>query len=201
MKKLLLLFAIFSFITFTTFAQNQETKNMLASIEGQWSVDDHNYVTYQQVIELPKLTKDEIFKNAESYFIYNYSSGKSVIQTKDKEEGLIIAKGLYSNVLTSITGLATVYFDTWHIIKVEIKDGKARITLSLTGYNEKIISMGEPFYYDELPIVNYYPINPDGKYKTAYGQALYYSHLRALDSMQKIEKSLNEGSAFGKDEW
>lgn len=54
MKKIgltaLSVFMIFSFC----FSQNKETKALLNSIDGQWSLDDNNNVTYQKVIEIPE---------------------------------------------------------------------------------------------------------------------------------------------------
>ena|SRR5690554_3320164 len=90
-KLLLLLFLTF----FGTLSYGQSAKEMLAEIEGKWELDDNENVTVVKVIEVPELKKDEIFNRALNYFTYNYVSGKSVIQTQDKENGLIVGKGMY----------------------------------------------------------------------------------------------------------
>jgi len=56
---------------------------MLAEIEGQWNLDGN--VTYTRIVEAHKLSKEEIYNRALNYFVYNYGSGKSVIQTQDKD--------------------------------------------------------------------------------------------------------------------
>lgn len=54
--------------------------------------------------------------------------------------------------------------------------------------------MGQTFYYEDLNISNYFPISASSTYKNSYGKALYYSHIRALNSLEAIEKALKEGS-------
>lgn len=48
-------------------------------------LDDNGNVTYTRIVEAHKLSKEEIYNRALNYFVYNYGSGKSVIQTQDKE--------------------------------------------------------------------------------------------------------------------
>ncbi len=177
------------------FGQNEKTKNLLSSIQNQWSLDDNNNVTYQKIVEVPGLSKDEIYQRGESYFIYNYGSGKSVIQSQDKGAGILIAKGLYTDVLQAKEALVVRYVDTWHIVKIEAKDGRARVTLTLTEYDIKTTDMnGTPKYYNGIKISVEYPINQDGKQPNSMGKAFYNSHLRAMASMEAIEKALKEGN-------
>lgn len=195
MKKLGLTFLAVLFAFDFCFGQNEDTKSLLASIQNQWSLDDNNNVTYQKVIEIPGLSKDEIYHRGESYFIYNYGSGKSVIQSQDKETGILIAKGLYTNVFHAKEAFVVRYVDTWHIVKIEAKDGKARVTLTLNEYDIKTTDgKGTPTYYNGIKIFTEYPINPDGKTKNSMGKAFYYSHMKAVESMGSIEKALKEGN-------
>ncbi len=102
----------------------QSAKEMLAEIDGKWKLDDNGNVTIVKIVEAPDLKKDEIFNRALNYFTYNYVSGKSVIQTQDKENGLIVGKGIYDNVHIGMS-IVTTYVDAWHILRVDVKDVRA----------------------------------------------------------------------------
>jgi hypothetical protein len=95
MKKVIVICALM-IVVFGSFGQNYVVRNMLKEIDGQWSLDENSNVTYQRIVEVSEHTQDEIYERASMYFVYNYGSGKSVIQIQDKVKGQIIGKGLYS---------------------------------------------------------------------------------------------------------
>lgn len=175
------------------FGQNAEVKNMLKTIEGQWKLDDNNNVTYQRIVEVPEMKKDEIFNRVLNYFVYNYGSGKSVIQTQDKDNGLIVGKGLYENVFAGNL-LTPTYIDAWHIVRVDVKDGKARIIITLTQYDEKITGGNTPPSYFSFKIEQTFPVNINGGSKNQMGKAFYYSHFYSLATLNAIEKAVKEGN-------
>jgi len=144
-----------------SFGQSAEVDHMLNEISGQWSLDDYGNVTYQRIVEIPEMGKDAIYDRVLNYFIYNYGSGKSVIQMQDKDKGQIIGKGLYDNVHIGIS-IITTYVDTWHILRVDVKDGKARILLTLTEYDKKVTGGSTPPTYSTMKVEQEYPINPKG---------------------------------------
>ncbi len=176
-----------------TNGQSSEVKKMLNKIEGQWSLDDNGNVTYQRIVEVPEMKKDDIYNRVLNYFVYNYGSGKSVIQTQDKENGLIVGKGLYKDVHVGIS-LVTTYIDAWHIVRVDIREGRARIILTLTEYDKKVTGGSTPPSYSTLKIEQEYPINEKGFLKTVMGKAFYKSHQKAIASLDAIEKAIKEGS-------
>src|SRR5690606_35894815 len=151
-------------IFLSTLSYAQSAKEMLAEIDGKWQLDDNDNVTVVKIIEAPELKKDEIFNRALNYFTYNYVSGKSVIQTKDKENGLIVGKGIYDNVHIGVS-LITTYVDAWHILRVDVKDGRARVIVSLTEYEKKIVGGSTPPNYSTMKVAQEYPINPKGGQK------------------------------------
>lgn len=185
-----------------SFGQNAKTKGMLKEIYGQWSLDDNGNVTYVQVVDAPDLSKDEIYTRVLDYFVYSYGSGKSVIQTQDKELGRVVGKGLYNNVHIGIS-IITTYIDCWHIVRVDVREGRARIILTLTKYDKKKVGGDTPPSYSTMKVENEFPINPKGYSKTVMGKAFYKSHKAALASMSAIEKAIKEGSTFKgvDDEW
>jgi len=190
MTKILLL----SIVTlFGTIAYGQSAKEMLSQIEGKWQLDDNGNVTIVKVVEAPDLKKDVIFNRALNYFTYNYVSGKAVIQTQDKENGLIVGKGVYDNVHVGIS-LITTYVDAWHILRVDVKDGKARVIVTLTEYEKKIVGGSTPPSYATMKVAQEYPINEKGGQKTVMTKAFYKAFKKVNQTLEAVEKAIKEGT-------
>lgn len=192
MKKLILLTMLFVSIT-TSYGQNKETKTMLSEIEGQWQLDENMDLTYKRVIEVDGISKNELFNRANNYFVYNYGDANSVIQTKDKESGIIIGKGKYCDVHVGY-GLVTIYVSTWHILRVDVKEGKARVIITLNDYDKIICGGDTPDSHITARISQEFPIVPKGKYKNVMGKAFYKSHIRAIETLDSVEKALKESN-------
>jgi hypothetical protein len=166
---------------------------MLQEISGQWAVDENGNLTYQRIVEVPGIKKDEIFTRAQNYFVYNYGSGKSVIQNQDKEAGLLLAKGLFDDVHMGDLFFSQIYIGTWHIVRVDVKEGRARILLTLSEYDTRTKT---PDYTTTatVKVVGEFPVNPKGTNKTVYGKAFYRSHKMALSTIDAIDKAIKEGN-------
>jgi hypothetical protein len=190
MKKLILLFLL-SAITTITYAQT--AKEMLSEIDGKWQLDDNENVTIVKIVEAPELKKDDIFNRALNYFTYNYVSGKSVIQTQDKENGLIVGKGLYDNVHVGVS-IITTYIDAWHILRVDVKDGRARVIVTLTDYDKKIVGGNTPPTFATMKVAQEYPISEKSSQKTVMTKAFYKAFKKANDTLDAVEKAIKDGS-------
>lgn len=200
MKKILLLIILSCAVS--GYSQTKKNKKLIQEIEGLWEVDDNGNITYSKIIEDINLSRDEIYTRALAYFTYNYGDGDSVVQVEDKEKGIIIAKGLYAN--THIGGALVAYlFDTWHVLRIDIKDKRVRILLSLTDYKYTVSGGNTPDAVNKVPINSNYPITEKGYAKNQFAQAFYKSHKRAQVSLNAIEKALKEGNTFKteKDDW
>jgi hypothetical protein len=82
-------------------------------------VEERNIV---RVYELPNIKQDTIYVNTLVWIAKSFKSSRSVIEYKDKENGIIIGNGnikYWQGIL-----LSTLYFQ----IKINIKDYKIRIT-------------------------------------------------------------------------
>tara|TARA_B110001450_G_C17567071_1_gene459239 strand:+ start:244 stop:849 length:606 start_codon:yes stop_codon:yes gene_type:complete len=196
MKKITLLLLLSLTVTFG-YSQNKKTKKMLSEIEGKWQIDDNGNVTYTKIIENLDLSKDEIYVRALAYFTYNYGDGTSVVQVQEKDKGLIIGKGLYANAHIGYS-LVTYSFDTWHILRIDIKENRVRILLTLTKYKYTVTGGDTPPNITDVNISDSFPLNPKGYTKNQFGKAFYKSHLRAQESLLAIEKSIKEGNTIDK---
>lgn len=189
MKKILL---IILSIFITSFAFSQSAKEMKAAIDGKWEVDDNNNVTFVKVIDIPGMKKDLIYQRVLNYFIYNYMSGKSVIQTQDSVKGIIIGKGIYQNVHTG-QSLISTKVDAWHILRVDIKDDKVRVLVTLIEY-EKTMTGNHTRSQSSSPVSAEYPVNPKGTSQIVMMKAFYKTYVRIQNTFEKLEKAIKEGT-------
>ena len=196
--------AAFTIITFSIIicniitGQSYSTKEMLKAIEGQYEVDDNGNISYTKIIDVDSITKDVIYQRASDWFTYNYANGENVVQVDDKENGHIVGKGVYANVHSQV-GLTTFDYDTWHIVRIDTKDFKVRIILSLTDYRLAGTFSGTTVYSTHRVSAEY-PINKEGDSKNAYGKAFAKSHERAMATLASFEKAIKEGTTFKKAE-
>ncbi len=200
MKRLLIMLICFVYGA----AYSQSRNAILSEIEGTYQLDEGGNVTYTRIVEAPGLSKNEIYKNALSYLIYDYGNASSAMQLQDEDSGTIIAKRAYDNVHTGFSVLTTV-IDSWHIIRVDTKNGKARFTITLTEYNKlaRLESGDAPWQHTTL-IKDEYPINPKGRSKTVMGKAFYKTYKRVMDTMNRMEVAVKEGKVndlTDTDEW
>lgn len=196
MKKLLLLL-IFS-ISLNSYSQSKKLIEQfeLYSNTGKFELDDKNIVV-SKVIENVDGGKDDIYIKVKSFFSHNYNDANSVIQTDDKEGGVIIAKGSFPKlkVWTDLVGNTNV-LSAYHILRVDIKDGRVRVICSADQW-ESVIT-GSKYKNADVKkgyIVNYTPFTKErfvdkGKQTEAF--------LKMIDNMHKVidnlEKSLFEGN-------
>jgi hypothetical protein len=93
MKRISLLCAM---VLFMVPVFGQSGQEMLAEINGK--LDNNGNITFTRVIEVSGVSKDDLYARVLSYFTYNYNSGDDVIQIKDKEQGLVVGKGMYPEI-------------------------------------------------------------------------------------------------------
>ncbi|MCX6334557.1 MAG: DUF4468 domain-containing protein [Bacteroidia bacterium] len=163
---------------------------MLEKSKGRWQLDENEYVTYQKVVDCPNLNKTDLYRRALNYFVNNYSDVNSVIQERDVANGIIIGKGVFKKVQVRNTELRNSIVDTWHILKVEVKDARAKISLSLTQYDESVRGSEPPDVHYLYPISKQYPFNHTSYQKDLYERAFNISDLKAIEKIASVEKAL-----------
>lgn len=169
---------------------------------GQWELDENGYVTYHKIVDCFNLNKTELYNRAMDYFIHNLSDVDSVIQNRDVVNGIITGRGIFKKIHAVNDVLQSTTIDTWYILKVEVKEGKARITLSLTQYDERMRGGELPDNHYLYPISTQYPFNPNGYQKILYEKAFHKSQLKALEILASLERELRADNSQKKnDSW
>lgn len=90
-----------------------------------------NDASYQQVIDLPSQSRQQIFEKSKQWMAKTFVSSKQVIEYESLQEGKIIGNGsanLTFTYVSSLTGPVTQNYHVRFSMTEDIKDSKARIT-------------------------------------------------------------------------
>ena len=169
---------------------------------SQWYIDDNEYVTYHKVIDCPGLGTTELYDRALNFFTAEFSDSNSVIRERDTFNGIIIGKGVLKKINILSTPLRNSSVDTLYLLKTEVRDGRARITVSLTHYDESVRGNDPPDIHYLYLVSKQFPFNATDHYKDLYGEAYRVSQSRALELISSVEKALLIDSiTAGRDSW
>ena len=86
-------------------------------------------VSYEGVIPLDSVSKNELYVRAQRWFIHTYSSANDVIQYEDKEGGQLIGKGVFT-VYWKINRSSGRTLPVYHTIDIRIKEGRYKLIIS-----------------------------------------------------------------------
>jgi hypothetical protein len=103
----------------------------ISSAFGQkYKIDEETkLITYSEVIEVPSVTKDELYIRANTWLSRAFKSAKAVIDVQDKEAGKIIAKGNISAIIkVPLVGKQEAGIINL-TITIQTKDGKYKYTV------------------------------------------------------------------------
>lgn len=177
------------------YSQSKEQKEKLEKIKDQYSFDDNNNLLYVKVIDDLNLNKDELFNRALSYFTYNYTSASDVINIKDKEAGTIVGKGYFKTFYCTTQMLVIgTDFSAYHILRVDIKNNKIRVILTVSEYDVRTSGGNVPDINNKIDIYNTAPFNKKGVQKKLFTNAFLALHRRCLLTLYSFEKSIKEGN-------
>jgi hypothetical protein len=83
-----------------------------------------------KVVTVKGKTKNELYIRANTWMVETFNNAKSVIQFSDKENGIVTGKYIMATIITSTTTTHEIY----SIIKIQVKDEAARITITPESY-------------------------------------------------------------------
>lgn len=169
-----------------------------------YTIEDGNVVV-SKVVENIEGSKDEIYNRVKSYFVRSYGDANSVIQTDDKSGGLIIGKGLYTNLATSKGFSSYGVLDAYHIIRVDIKEGKIRIICSASDMvgDFKIIKDLKKVQFRIIDYIPFTDKDNSNVTKKAHAQAFESLIKNMKGSIAGIEDAVKKGGVLNseKSDW
>ena len=85
-------------------------------------------LAYQGIVPVPGASKEALFVRAHEWVSATFRSAKDVVQLDDKQAGVLVVKGCYIPTSIGSTGIYATYY--WHTVKIEVKDGRFRYTIT-----------------------------------------------------------------------
>ena len=201
MKKVLFLLL---FVPIFCYGQNKEQIELINKWKesGYFKIDGENIVV-SRVIDSISGTKDDIYIKVKNYFVRAYKDANSVIQTDDKQAGTVIGKGLYDLMTCTYMISATHNYKAYHIMRVDIKDGKVRVICSVSDIDVDQKGTNNYLKKSSYPILDYAPIGDKRLFdKGKQTEAFIKLVDRMNGSINALEKSIKEGSLkIENEEW
>lgn len=200
MKKISLLLLVF--IPFFLTAQKQEIKDRFAEYtQNGYYKEDGNNIVVSRVIENLKGDKNSIYIAVKNYFTRAYNSANDVLQTDDKESGVIIGKGYYKHMYLGRTlGVVSTYLNAYHILRIDIKDGRLRAICSI---DQVEVYNGQNHHLKDVNVFNYAPFTDKRYFDKGRQMEAFLSIVdRMTQSINMLEESIKSGVITGEsDSW
>lgn len=199
-----------------------------ANLSSQLTLDKNQSLTYQQIVECPGKTKEQL------YIMLNYWTtatfkDKQAITLNDKESGTIIISSTMANIALHTGTINEYSISITPVIRIDIKEGRIRVTYTVQNYdvlknqgagwvggilrdeNGKRNPYGDNkrmkddktdrnLYDEEWEIVKHYPFIPKDAQKRTCSKALVMTHAYSNVIMDKIEEAVKNGIVGNEDD-
>lgn len=196
-----------------------------ANLAKSVKFDKNESLTYQEVVEAPGKTKQQLYL-ALNYWVTATFKDPKAITLNDKEAGCIIISSTIRNIAEHMGTLSRYSVSITPIIRLDIKDGKVRITYTVQNYDilddvsggwltagldKDARSLGDgkrkaddktnQFLYDEQwEIIRHYPfVEKDSKKRTC-SKALVMTHAYSNAILDKVEEAIKNGIVGNEDD-
>ena len=172
----------------------QSTKTILSELENKWETDENGDVTFTRIVELPNLSKEQIFNRAIAYYRKHYGNAQSVQQTKDENKFIIIRKAMYENIHAGYNNKVN-HLNAWHVLTFHARDNFAEIHLTLTEYVQIVEKYLRSKDEDvdkiaKSKVRDNYPVNLGGAQKTVMAKTFYKTYKAAMVSLDAIANGI-----------
>ncbi len=189
------------------------------NLAGSLQLDKNQSLTYQEVIEAPGKTKSQLYV-ALNYWATATFKDKQAITLNDKENGCIIISSTIKDIVEHIGTLNGYSVSITPIIRIDIKDGRIRVTYTVQNYdilrdksggylsgltaNSDERTYGDAkrkaddktnanLYDEQWEIVKHYPFVEKDAQKRTCSKALVMTHAYSNAIMDKVSEAVLHG--------
>ena len=105
-----------------------------ANLAKELTLDKNQSLTYQQVIEAPGKTKDQLYVTL-NYWVTATFKDKQAITLNDKDAGCIIISSSIDGIADHTGTINRYVVSITPIIRLDIKEGRVRVTYTVQNYD------------------------------------------------------------------
>ena len=194
------------------------------TVSRDMKLDKNESLTYQQVIEAPGKTKQQLYV-AINYWATATFKDKQAITLNDKDAGCIIISSTLNNIAEHMGTLNKYSVSITPVIRIDIKDGKVRVTYTVQTYDILAdisggwLSLGESndktygdskrkkddktnanLYDQQWEIARHYPFVEKDAQKRTCAKALVMTHAYSNAVLDKVEEAVKNGIVGNEDD-
>jgi len=187
------------------------------NLASELNLDKNESLTYQQVIEAPGKTKQQLYVTL-NYWATATFKDKQAITLDDKDAGCIIISSTIPNIVEHVGTLNKYSVSITPVIRLDIKDGKVRVTYTVQNYdiladvsggwlsptdnNNKTYgdskrkrndATNANLYDESWEIARHYPFVDKDPQKRTCAKALVMAHAYSNAIIDKVEEALRNG--------
>lgn len=114
------------------------------NLKEEVALDNKDRLNYQEVIECPGQTKDQLFDKALEWFDKAYKSKDThgVVQDTSRVKGVVVTRAYIEKIAAQSAGLNHYQVDMAPYIRVDVKEGKARVSVYMDSYEVTVTEGG-----------------------------------------------------------
>ena len=194
------------------------------TLSRDMKLDKNESLTYQQVIEAPGKTKQQLYV-AINYWATATFKDKQAITLNDKDAGCIIISSTISNIAEHIGTVNKYSVSITPVIRIDIKDGKVRVTYTVQTYDiladisggwltllesndktygdskrKKDDKTNANLYDQQWEIARHYPFVEKDAQKRTCAKALVMTHAYSNAVLDKVEEAVKNGIVGNEDD-
>ena len=196
-------------------------KNLASTL----TLDKNESLTYQEVIEVPGKTKQQLYL-ALNYWATATFKDNNAITLNDKEAGCIIISSTIKNIAEHMGTVSKYSVSITPIIRLDIKEGKIRVTYTVQTYDVLADISGGWFgvaldgenksyadakrkaddktnanlYDEQWEIAHHYPFVEKDTKKRTCSKALVMTHAYSNAILDKVSEAVKNGIVGNDDE-
>ena len=194
-----------------------------ANLAKELNFDKNQSLTYQQIIEAPGKTAQQLYVML-NYWATATFKDKQAITLNDKDAGCIIISSTIKNIVEHMGTINKYSVSITPVIRVDIKDGKVRVTYTVQNYDILADKSGgwlsfnddnrtygdskrkqedktnENLYDEEWLITQHYPFVEKDAQKRTCAKALVMTHAYSNAIIDKIEEAVRNGLIGNEDD-
>lgn len=182
--------------TFNSSAVEQSIKEL----SDVWKVDG-NGVSFVITVDSLSLSSSEILSYAKEYLEEAYQFSKYEIENLNAEKAFVIGKGEFNNFETYAAFPNQYTFNCEHHLRVDAKDGRARICFMVTEY-DLLRTNGNKEERNKVKVKDVSPANPDAETsRKMYNKAFLAMAKLAVSTLYDIREMLRSKVTSEVEDW
>jgi hypothetical protein len=195
-----------------------------AVIAKDMKFDKNESLSYQEVIEAPGKTKQQLYV-ALNYWATATFKDNQAITLNDKDDGCIIISSTIRNIAEHTGTLNKYSVSITPVIRIDIKDGKVRVTYTVQNYDvladisggwlsfpdkddktygdskrKKDDKTNANLYDEQWEISKHYPFVEKDAQKRTCAKALVMTHAYSNAIIDKVEEAVKNGLIGNEDD-